>query len=256
MVRVDLEGNIRKKPFTEFEPEVIRPRKIRKKPSFKKSCFLILVVILLFFLITSVAVLARTGIAEIPFFSAIFYQTPKPTRVIEIEDSGEMAQKSPNITLNLEKGLVNFELTEQDLTFILRQSLTGQKDSYFAQNLQLVITNQQIELFGLLLRPVSANLTLNIKPFLTAGKLSYAVVGAKIGDLSVPAGLANWVLDKFIKDKDKQIGLNENDFQFTALELKEGKLDLEVKIEVDKTKDIITNTFNKLLDLKPTNLAN
>lgn len=259
MVRVNLEDKVRDEKFIEpeLEPEIRAPRRRPpedKKLGFKRSCCLLFLIIILFFSITVVAAIAKTGIIEIPVFSKIFYKIPEPNRNVEIDDFQAMASKSLNVAFDIEQGLINLELTEEELTFILRQALSGKPDSYFSKNFQVTISDGQIELFGLLLKPVSANLMLKIKPYLVGGELGYDITAAKIGSLTVPANLANWMLNRLTKTKDREIDLQKNGITLTNIELEEGKIKLAAEVKAENIQNIIKNVFSKLIDLSPDNL--
>jgi hypothetical protein len=219
----------------DFRPKRKKRRRRRKKISLKARCCLWFLILLIFFLIIITAFIAKAGVVQIPFFSQIFYRLAQPSRQIEIDN-----QELVNIIqqgLNLEfdpQGLATIEITEEELTYLFRQSLSGKDDSYFAESLQLIISKDRIEFFGLLIKPISASITLIIKPYLVNNILDFELIQAKIGDLSPPPKFTNWLIDTFLGDKLTEINQEIGGMgQLQSLELKEGKLIITLKPNLD-----------------------
>ena len=138
------------------------------------------------------AALSRIGLIDIPVFSPFFYQPLQPTRLIEVAP-GQSFDLATGFKAN-PAGLIEGEITEEQLTLLLRQFLAGQPESYFAPTIQAVITPQTVEIFGLLLQPIKTNVTLDILPAVAGGQLVLSISQVQIGGLSLPPA---W-LDKLI----------------------------------------------------------
>lgn len=218
--------NLEEKNF--IEPVFVRPKfearpaapKI-KKGRFKRNCGVLIFVLFVSFLITATAVAAKTGIFQIPVFSSIFYRLPQPSRQIEIKDHAFIAGKNLNYSVNPETKKITLELTEEDLTFLLRQALT-KNNPYFAPNLQAAVLNNEVEFYGLLLKPFAANLTLKLKPSFSAGQLDFTITKVKIGDLSLPAGTATALVHRFFSRQLEQFNSVLAKFKPESLQLSEG----------------------------------
>jgi len=213
-----------------FEDEVRRRkprrkrRKRRKKGSIKKTCCLFFLILVIFLLLIVTAVIAKAGLVEIPVFSQLFYRLPQPTR--QIDTSGSSSAIVPSLNLeSASKNLVTIEITEENLTSLFRQELSGKKDSSFAENVQAVITTEGVEFSGLLIKPISVNIIFKLKPELVDHKLDFKLIQAKIGDLSIPPAFANQLVDKLLQDKIEEVNQSLNKVgQIQDIELLDGKL--------------------------------
>jgi len=244
MARISLEDKLlARSEFEDFKPQLRRPKR-KRRIGFKAGCCLFFLIILIFFLLIATAAIAKTGIIEIPVFTRLFYRLPQPSRTIEISDLGKFFQ--PFGVQFLPDDSLAVEFTEEQLTFLLRQYLTGKKDSYFADNAQAVIINQEIEFFGLLIKPISANLTLKLRPKLIDNNLALDLAGAKIGNLDLPVPVADWLIDKLFQNKLAEFKQKIKDFQLTDLNLSEGKLNFTVKIDLALAAEKIKESLEKL----------
>ena len=166
----------------ELEDEPIRPRKRKKKKRRRKSlwsrlkfnCCLFLLVIFFGFVIISLATLAKSGIFQIPFFSDIFYKIPEPTRIVEISQT-DINQFSQGLNVKVTPEKITLDVSEEELTHFLRQILAKGENPYFTNTVQAVIEPEGVEVFGLLLRPVKANLTVWLAPELIENRFNLKV---------------------------------------------------------------------------------
>lgn len=228
MVRINSPDSLPLADLNKFGQGKIVKRLGRKRFGVKKFCCLFFVLVLLFFLVATAAVVAKTGLVNIPFFSDVFYRLPRPQRQITIANQADFLQKNLNLTLNPSQSTAKLELTEEQLTLLVRQLLSNKNDPYFASNAQAVIANGQIEFFGLLLRPVSANITIKFKPYLADNKLNFELTSLKIGDLTMPVPLADWLAVKFFSNPLSQLSQKLAEFKVQQLEVLEGKLILTI----------------------------
>jgi len=233
MARINFEDELSADQDFEEPKRRRKPRRRRKKGSVKKTCCLLFLILIILLAVIVTAVIAKTGIVEIPIFSQLFYQLPQPTRQIEISDSTNSAV----LGLNLEsasKNLVTVEITEENLTSLFRQELSGKKDSLFAENVQAVITTEGVEFSGLLIKPISVNIILKLKPELVDHKLDFKLIQAKIGDLSIPPAFANQLVDKFLQDKIEEVNQSLNKVgQIQDVELLNGKLIVSCQLDLE-----------------------
>jgi len=222
MARINFDEELFEDKVSRRRPR--RRRKRRKRGSVKRTCCLLFLVLVVFLLLIATAVIAKTGIVEIPVFSQLFYQLPQPTR--QIEASGSSSSLIPNLDLeSASQNLVTIEITEENLTALFRQELSGKKDSSFAENVQAVITTEGVEFSGLLIKPISVNIILKLKPELVDHKLDFKLIQAQIGDLSIPPALADQLVDKFLQAKIEEVNQSLNKFgQLQNIKLLDSKL--------------------------------
>src|SRR3989338_2677508 len=238
MARISLEENFNPDEF-ELPRGFTKKRRRSKKIGFKKGCCLLFFLIFLFILIVAAAAVIKTGIWEIPVLTKIFYQIPKPPRIVQAND--DFFQKPLNFELNQEENYLSFNLTEQDLTSILRRHLTGENNLIFASNLQAAISDNQIEIFGLLLKPISANITIVFKPEIFDQKFDLNLIELKIGNLSLPPVIGEKLINYFFGGMLNQVG----DLKIANINLKER----QIKIFISGGK--IHELVNNLIKQKP-----
>ncbi|MFA6322587.1 MAG: hypothetical protein WCX71_03875 [Candidatus Buchananbacteria bacterium] len=224
------------------------PKKKSKKISFKNQLRLALGLVVVFGLLTSVAAVAATGIFNIPVFSRIFYHLPQPARLVDIP-LGDFKPSAEGFSVksSSEEGLIVFDLGEREFTYILRQALTSKADSRFAPNLQVVITPDWLEFYGLQLKPFKANLTLRIKPQVVNKMLTYQILECKIGSLHVPAWLAQYYLNRGMGQSQD---ISQKIMQMTRLEkldLMDGKFSLVAWVD---TKALMSSVITNLSQSK------
>lgn len=260
------------------EPEIVdwqqrlpkkekRRRKVAKRRRLKKCCLLLFFLVLLILLVVTTAAIAKTGIWEIPVFSRLFYQIPQPTRKIEIKDDTQLAQKAPRFSFNKDNNIFRMELGEEDMTFIIRQTLARQSDPYFAQNSQLVFSEGRTEFFGLLLKPVKTNITAvaNVDYLKDQDKFDFKLTKVKLGDLSLPPTIVEWLAKKYgekkIGQKLVELGisfekvkelfshLGQANTRLNKIEVLEGKIVIEFFVDVEKIKDNIDEFSSQLKNI-------
>ncbi|MFA6381656.1 MAG: hypothetical protein WCX08_00090 [Candidatus Buchananbacteria bacterium] len=247
MARISLEELIQKSEASLPVPE--KPKRVRKR-KLKTNCWLIFSVLLVIFLAAGLAVIAKTGIIEIPVFSSIFYRLPQPSRLIPPQNPADFSQKSVVYSYDEQNKILHAELTENELTFFVRQKLAADPKAMFAQNTQFIIDNGEIELFGLMIKPFTANLTLRMKANFLDNAGSYQVTQAKIGDLSLPPFIADWLLKQYAnqvnKSQVKKFNIDpakldwlKDNIVFKKFELVSGKIVIEVMINAESIQKIL-----------------
>lgn len=228
---------------------VEKPRRAQEEPALpkikkhhlKRNCCLLVLLLFIFSLVTAAAAAAKTGIFEIPVFSSIFYRLPKPAREVKIESQTSAGGQNLNFSLNVETKKITLELTEEDLTFLLRRALAQGNFPYFAPNLQVLISDGEAELYGLLLKPLKVNLTLKLKPILAAGKLDFELTKIKLGDLPMPAGYGNMIVHRLLQKPLAQLNSTAAKLQLENLALSEKKAEV---ILGSQSLMLLQNNFN------------
>jgi len=215
----------------DFERELLpnirrrRPRRSLKR-KLKKYCCCLFLILLFFGLIVGLAALAKSGVVQIPGFSSWFYQLPKPEHFVKLAESDLVSLQS-SLNSTSAAGSLKLELTEQELTYLLQQLLTTGEQPYFAKNLQAVINGdkQIIEIFGLLLRPVKTNLTIDVSPQVVSGQLQFNVLQAKLGELSLPLGVVNSIVGSLVDTTQKDLATIVASFgEIKSIALSAGKI--------------------------------
>ncbi|MFA6410068.1 MAG: hypothetical protein WCW26_00620 [Candidatus Buchananbacteria bacterium] len=182
----------------------VSKQKRKRKLSLKTDFYLFSLVGIIVFLFLSLVAVAKTGIYQIPVFSQIFYKIPQPTRLVDIGDLASFNPDGFKFGKSQQEGLIFMLIPERELTYVLKRNWTNQPNSIFANNLQAVIEDGQIEFYGLLIKPITVNLTIKIKPYLSKDNkgLDYKVTKLKVGNLLVPRSLANFVVH-YLVNKNK-----------------------------------------------------
>lgn len=225
----------------------------------KRSCFIIALAVFLIFLFLALTALAKTGIWQIPLVSKVFYHLPEPTRTVVIDNPGEYVTRIPSIAYDEAAKSLKIELTEEEATFMIRRNVAKQDRPKFAQNIQAVFTDDQVEFFGLMLYPIKTNITLALRLNYNkeANQLASEITKFKIGNLNLPPALVNWLVStygqfKLNKEfKDLGIDLNKIDLNNLKMKLKnfqisEGKIAIEIYLDLAGMSQNFNEVMNKL----------
>ncbi|MCL5794878.1 MAG: hypothetical protein M1338_00760 [Patescibacteria group bacterium] len=236
MVRLDFD----REAFDDL-PEIEPLRKVRRRrprktfrSKLKLTCLFLFLFFILAFGFIGLAALAKTGILEVPVLSGVFYQIPRPSHKVEISQE-DLAKFKNGLQIINTGGQATLIITEKELTYLLRQFLSSGQDPEFANNLQATIDNNEIEIFGLMIKSLKINLTMRIKPEVLDGKLNFKIIEFKAGNLSLPPTIISWLPKRLLSDK--LIKLNDNLSQFgriDKIELASGQMTISGIIDLKK----------------------
>ena len=202
------------------EQKVIRIR----KPSFKFNCCVFLFFLFFSFLIIVLAALAETGIVDIPLFSKVFYHPPQPSRLLTISTK-ELENLENNLNLKIVGDLIYLEISESQLTYLVRQSFAKLPDPPL-KDIQLIITNGLIEFFAESTRPFKTDVIFKVKPILKEdAQFDLELIEIRLGNLLLPPFLVNKIFTGFIKVSVDNLNESFNKIgQLKDLKLEEKKL--------------------------------
>lgn len=205
------------------QPWQNRPR----RRSFRSGCCCFGVVLLVALFIVIAAAVAKSGIINVPVFSKLFYVTPRPTRSVTVSPAAaEIITKGAVVSQAGEKSVVT--LTEAELTYLARQLLASGAEPLFAPTVQTAINPNGVELFGLLLKPVRANLTATIVPTVAEGQLRFTISAITLGDLSLPPSLAQNLIGEALQASLAPLGSSVQTLgELKNVTLREGSLVIE-----------------------------
>ncbi|MBI5530813.1 MAG: hypothetical protein HY918_04965 [Candidatus Doudnabacteria bacterium] len=202
---------------------------------------------------------AQSGLIELPFFSSTFYKPPAPERIIipdkqtspypekifEKKLSGQIEQLMSELDpANPPKQIpLKINLTENELTALIQNQLKKSPDTII-ENAQIAINSGELELFGYLKQlpkdipipiPLPVNGTsfnLGIKPIYRDNNLDIKLTKLKIGMLSLPISLGNWLIDAFLRSHIKTLTeqLTSQGINITNLSLTPGEALLEGEV--------------------------
>lgn len=229
----------------EMQDEIQQLKKQLKRKQSRKffnctSCSLILIIIFMILGAVFAAVMAKSGLWQLPFFSDYFYHTPKPVYLVAESEFTENAllgrlQKLATAEALKQKRTnnlnINFEISEAELTALLRSQAS--KNQALAQKIefwQIAVAADSAELFLKAKSPKNLILTLDFVPEIKDGKLNLKVRKFKVGDLVLPkflgailvenfgANTLNSLLSSFsLAGKIENIGLAEHKFKVVIL---------------------------------------
>lgn len=172
------------------------PRNYKKRSRPSKSCLcLIYLILIIVFLIVILTVVAKTGMVDIPVISEAFYTQPVPTRKVKPTD--EIPDFLKNLDLDSLNENIVLEITENQLTALLLITKSS-FENVTIEEFQTAILEDEIEIFSHLSTPVDAYLVLNVKPKVEDNKIQIQVNKIKLGDLPLPAKVAEVALNRLI----------------------------------------------------------
>lgn len=221
------EKKLKRLDDSDYPPRDFRPRRKRSR---RITCCVFYLIIFLVLCIFALAVVAKVGIFEIPVFSKIFYKIPEPSRLV-LSSGANQDNFLESFLVKPGSKDITFEITESELTTLLKTPAEQSQDLTI-EELQAAIMSDRIEIFGHLKSPLDAYLTLEIFPQVDEGLLDFTVIGIKIGNLPLPASLANWLINKLLTEPIeqfnqtiKQVGTIE------SIELQEKKIKIQAQLK-------------------------
>lgn len=226
----------------EIRGEVISEMKTKKRKKFFTCCFLkLLIVILVLGGIT--AIVAKTGMVDIPVFSKFFYKTPVPTQVISGETAGDklfedvLAQKieqqikSEKSIVDGQKVKITLDFTEEELTGFLKDAQENEDFPFSAS--QISINPEGMEFFGQFKELNKTFLTVAIKPEVADGNFKISFEKIKIGNLSLPPAIGNFLINSFLKDQINSLQeIVSKNGKLDGVDLSDGKILLHSLIDL------------------------
>lgn len=149
-------------------------------PRFRLSRFLKLAVLI--GIIWVLVQIARTGVWTIPLISQFAYHAPQPIRTVQAAtpSSGALLSRVPEALVKK-----SVHITEAELSAIAEQG--NQKLHLGLASVQIVVTDQGIELSFLMPKRNNAMVRLDLEPIVSAsGDPDFRVVRSRLGQLEVP----------------------------------------------------------------------
>ena len=237
----------------QMQKEMERLKKDLKHKQSRKffNCGTCLVIIVLFILTLfgfGAYVLAKSGIRQIPVFTAYFYHQPQPvypvkgqgidenkiiSRLASVASAEALKQrKTKDVT-------VNFDLSENEISGLLNNQLAkSEKLKTEIELWQIAVKPDFIEFFMKSKNPKNLIVTLHARPEVTDGNLKFKVISFKIGDLSLPKFIGSILIENMGSNVVNSL-LNSVSAlgQIKAVNLAQGKITLMFLI-------------NNLIDLK------
>lgn len=223
MVRIETEPNdkgINKDLLREEVKKEIKKEFFRKdlKGKFKKlfsrfGCLILVILVLAGLLLVGAAVLAKTGLWEIPVVSKIFYQEPKPIRQVAVTKTStqimtDLGWRAAKAALRSQSPVISLPLSEEEITVLARDSFSQSSllsSRLNVDTLQLAIEPSEVEFFSQLYWPKETHLTVGFKPVVEEGKIKLVLTRWRLGGLEMPMSLGNWLLTKILGNRFDQI---------------------------------------------------
>lgn len=207
------EKSEKEKMKEEIREKVMDEMKGKKRKKRIACCSLVFVAALLLFGLAG-ASLAKSGLWKVPVLSKIFSSKAAPQKLIvlspeESQDSEiDITQKlKSQVEPKIEPGAtgqkvsVSLKFTERELTAFLR-SLESSGESPL-RNSQIVVTPDEIEIFGELYAPNKTYLTVSFRPEISDSELKITLKKFRIGSLNLPVSWGSFLADKFLKSQMK-----------------------------------------------------
>lgn len=180
------------------EAKKLRPEKkvVKKRPLFGCfNCFLVLIIVVVAVGGWLASLAAKSGLAQLPVFNGVFYQLPEPIHWVKAGNAAG-ALDLQKLAADPTKPLV---ISEEELTAWFREGVVNanfEKYHIKIESGQLAVDPLQVELFAKISQPFAGYLTLAFAPQLRNQKLYLAAKNLKIGNLSLPTGWGQFLLDR------------------------------------------------------------
>lgn len=189
-------------------------------------------------------VVAKTGLVEIPVLSALAYELPQPSRIVNPGTSIEeelQTQLVAALQSKLQNGTISdanvtLIFSEATLTAALRQAIGQGAESIFVKDASQValLKNGQAEFYLPLVQKADrAVLLVRVAPSVKEGSLALAVTQAQIGQLSFPGftrSIIQWPLDKLVVQVNEWL---KNYASVESITMQEGSVSLDGAMTLD-----------------------
>ncbi len=165
--------------------------------------------------------MAATGIIKIPGISSLVYHEPKPKEVIiPTEEKAQSLQDKLENPI-LDKNIFKIEITQEELTSYL--VYYPPKNKIEIENPQIVITPEEVKLFGKTKKPVSTAFKVVFIPWIQNGKLKINIKKIYCGSVGIPSFLVSQLQENITEELEKSLPKEEN-FYITNIQLKDRKM--------------------------------
>ncbi len=168
------------------------------------------------------------GLYQLPWFSDWLYRIPTPTKNITITNTTEVFNESIIKPVATSSDQYRITLSDEQLTVIARQSLAG-NDGYFEPGVQLVAVPGNLELFGLLRKPVTGTVLIRIAPAVENGTLTGVITYAQMGAVPIAPSSMNMILVPAISAVQDALEQYVKGYTVDAVTVENGAVTLDLK---------------------------
>lgn len=153
-----------------------------------------------------------------------------PPRIIESSKENKetfLKKLSSELSSNENQNLV-LTLTSEELTALFQEGLTGR---LIIKNPQIIISEKGIDIFGTLVKPISAQISILALPKVKDGKIAMEVQKFKTGGLSLERFFGNDLEGILNSTMDRNFQELYNNYEIEKIELKEDKMIIYGKLK-------------------------
>ncbi|KPJ85811.1 hypothetical protein AMJ57_01735 [Parcubacteria bacterium SG8_24] len=201
--------NISEEERDELKKEIkqeLRHEAARRKLISCGACLVAELVLLSIPVIFVLVVLAKTGLMTVPLLTGWLYEPVAPTRIVAPLAGSTMQDVLESLPfradVDLQTGIVELKLTEQELTTILRDTfdMLQEQESFPLEvhSPQMAVTEQWFEMFAVAPRDDrEIPLRLRFVPEVQDGQFEFAPQEMSLGGLTVGEGLSGMMFTFF-----------------------------------------------------------
>ncbi len=135
-------------------------------------------------------VFARAGLPSFEALTRIVYTEPQPTYVVQPASLSDISKKLSYAAARYAaaggKGELMLELSEGEMTALVRQAIVGQ-ESAAVDEVQIAVPESDLEIFAHLTRPYPLFVTVAVKPRIEGGNIRFDLTRLRVGQLIIPA---------------------------------------------------------------------
>ncbi|MCX6740491.1 MAG: hypothetical protein NTZ49_04660 [Candidatus Parcubacteria bacterium] len=245
MTRIENENN-QGQALDGMMSEIEHLKKQLKKKQSKKfvncgTCLFGLLLVVLSLAVLAGYLAAKSGVAQIPVFSAYFYHQPEPVyEVAKISfDEKALANRISQLARaealkrqSTENIMISLDLSEQELTALLN---TWEKSNEVVdskvKSWQIAVSPDYMQLFLVANDPENWIFTLNFIPEIIQNKLAIKVDSFKLGDLSLPKFCGSILVENVLTNSlNSALAVTQGAFQVEGFVLADKKATLKIKI--------------------------
>ncbi|RJR30871.1 hypothetical protein C4569_03745 [Candidatus Parcubacteria bacterium] len=191
----------------------------KQKRAGNYCCCVIYIAILVFFMALAAMLLLKTGAVKLPYLTDLFYNEPLPIRRV-------LAENNSDIAFKVEGTKVIYTIKEEQLSWLLEKEIPS--DNF---KLQAAVDPGFIEIFGHLKQP-RVNFSFEALPRVTDGELQLEIKQFRVGQLTIPRFLVDYVYNRYLRDKMKRFNTMVSEISdIENIELQEKKVIIFTKLK-------------------------
>ena len=162
-----------------------------------RGCILLFFLLILILGLSAGALLAKTGLVNIPLLSQVFYHPPQPSRQLNL--AGNDISRDRVFASKIAAGKSEVEISETEATAMLASFAAGR--NLKISELQIVFLPDAAEFYFKLPQKRPTPVKILARPSYLDGHLDLSLAKIELGSLKIPVFALNLLMETVLRDK-------------------------------------------------------